>query len=266
MVGEPARGHQHRGRPGPGAGGARPQGRACLTGRRRGVPSVPSKHSGPEDPPHPMILRPRASRCVRDDRRNGETSVPSVGSRRIMKAFHPFKQERWSNRGKEPGGLAGGEAPRAPAGKAYEEQGEREGCTWTFPGDCSSRPPPSHWPAPPRQAPCRRSWAAPAAGRRAHRPTAPARRILSVCRFCGCGCGVICEVKDGRLVSVTGRPRQRVEPRAQLRQGLLPGEDPVRRGPSDHAARPRRPRPPRARRKACARRRGTRRWTWWPAS
>ena len=36
------------------------------------------------------------------------------------------------------------------------------------------------------------------------------------------------------------RPRQRVEPRAQLRQGLLPGEDPVRRGPSDHAARPRR--------------------------
>ena len=29
---------------------------------------------------------------------------------------------------------------------------------------------------------------------------------LSVCRFCGCGCGVICEVKDGRLVSVTGDP------------------------------------------------------------
>ena len=28
----------------------------------------------------------------------------------------------------------------------------------------------------------------------------------AVCRFCGCGCGVICEVKDGKLVSVTGDP------------------------------------------------------------
>lgn len=28
----------------------------------------------------------------------------------------------------------------------------------------------------------------------------------SVCRFCGCGCGVLCEVKDGRLISVTGDP------------------------------------------------------------
>lgn len=28
----------------------------------------------------------------------------------------------------------------------------------------------------------------------------------AVCRFCGCGCGVICEVKNGRLVSVTGDP------------------------------------------------------------
>ena len=28
----------------------------------------------------------------------------------------------------------------------------------------------------------------------------------AVCRFCGCGCGVICEAKDGRLISVTGDP------------------------------------------------------------
>ncbi|MDR2714025.1 MAG: molybdopterin-dependent oxidoreductase [Coriobacteriales bacterium] len=28
----------------------------------------------------------------------------------------------------------------------------------------------------------------------------------SVCRFCGCGCGVLCEVAGGRLVSVTGDP------------------------------------------------------------
>ena len=28
----------------------------------------------------------------------------------------------------------------------------------------------------------------------------------AVCRFCGCGCGVLCEVKDGKLISVTGDP------------------------------------------------------------
>ena len=28
----------------------------------------------------------------------------------------------------------------------------------------------------------------------------------SVCRFCGCGCGVLCEVKDGTLISVSGDP------------------------------------------------------------
>lgn len=32
------------------------------------------------------------------------------------------------------------------------------------------------------------------------------QKYLSVCRFCGCGCGVICEVKDGKLISVTGDP------------------------------------------------------------
>ena len=31
-------------------------------------------------------------------------------------------------------------------------------------------------------------------------------RTVGVCRFCGCGCGVIVEAKDGRLVSVTGDP------------------------------------------------------------
>ncbi|HIY84773.1 MAG TPA: molybdopterin-dependent oxidoreductase [Candidatus Rubneribacter avistercoris] len=32
------------------------------------------------------------------------------------------------------------------------------------------------------------------------------RKYTAVCRFCGCGCGVICEVKDNRLISVTGDP------------------------------------------------------------
>ncbi len=31
-------------------------------------------------------------------------------------------------------------------------------------------------------------------------------KTLGVCRFCGCGCGVIVESKDGRLISVTGDP------------------------------------------------------------
>ena len=32
------------------------------------------------------------------------------------------------------------------------------------------------------------------------------QKFTAVCRFCGCGCGVICEAKDGKLVSVTGDP------------------------------------------------------------
>ncbi|MEG2024221.1 MAG: molybdopterin-dependent oxidoreductase [Gordonibacter sp.] len=32
------------------------------------------------------------------------------------------------------------------------------------------------------------------------------QKFSSVCRFCGCGCGVVCEVKNGKLVSVTGDP------------------------------------------------------------
>ncbi len=31
-------------------------------------------------------------------------------------------------------------------------------------------------------------------------------KTVGVCRFCGCGCGVIVEAKDGRLISVTGDP------------------------------------------------------------
>lgn len=31
-------------------------------------------------------------------------------------------------------------------------------------------------------------------------------KTLAVCRFCGCGCGVIVESKDGKVVSVTGDP------------------------------------------------------------
>ncbi len=32
------------------------------------------------------------------------------------------------------------------------------------------------------------------------------QKFTAVCRFCGCGCGVICETKNGKLVSVTGDP------------------------------------------------------------
>ena len=32
------------------------------------------------------------------------------------------------------------------------------------------------------------------------------QKYTAVCRFCGCGCGVICEVKDNKLISVTGDP------------------------------------------------------------
>ncbi|RDB59470.1 periplasmic nitrate reductase subunit alpha [Gordonibacter sp. 28C] len=32
------------------------------------------------------------------------------------------------------------------------------------------------------------------------------QKHTAVCRFCGCGCGVICETRDGKLVSVTGDP------------------------------------------------------------
>ncbi|MEE8722031.1 MAG: molybdopterin-dependent oxidoreductase [Eggerthellaceae bacterium] len=31
-------------------------------------------------------------------------------------------------------------------------------------------------------------------------------KTLSVCRFCGCGCGVICEARNGKLISVYGDP------------------------------------------------------------
>lgn len=35
---------------------------------------------------------------------------------------------------------------------------------------------------------------------------AEGQKYTAVCRFCGCGCGVICEVKDNKLISVTGDP------------------------------------------------------------
>lgn len=35
---------------------------------------------------------------------------------------------------------------------------------------------------------------------------AEGQKYTAVCRFCGCGCGVICEVRDNKLISVTGDP------------------------------------------------------------
>jgi hypothetical protein len=57
-----------------------------------------------------------------------------------------------------------------------------------------------------------------------------------VCRYCGTGCGVLVGVKDGRIVATQGDPGCAGEQGPQLRQGLLPLEDPVRQGPPDHAA------------------------------
>ncbi|MCI8469046.1 MAG: molybdopterin-dependent oxidoreductase, partial [Eggerthellaceae bacterium] len=48
--------------------------------------------------------------------------------------------------------------------------------------------------------------AAKAGGAKAPTSQAGVTRTVGVCRFCGCGCGVIVEAKDGRLVSVTGDP------------------------------------------------------------
>ena len=56
------------------------------------------------------------------------------------------------------------------------------------------------------------------------------------CRFCGTGCGVNVAVKDNRVVATHGDPQGRGQPRPQLRQGLLPVQDHVRRGPPDDAA------------------------------
>ena len=33
-------------------------------------------------------------------------------------------------------------------------------------------------------------------------------KTVGVCRFCGCGCGVIVEAKDGKVISVTGDPER----------------------------------------------------------
>ena len=52
--------------------------------------------------------------------------------------------------------------------------------------------------------------AAPAHEALAEREAEDGSKIYTaVCRFCGCGCGVLCEVKDGNLISVTGDPDNR---------------------------------------------------------
>ena len=55
------------------------------------------------------------------------------------------------------------------------------------------------------------------------------------CRFCGVGCGVSVAVKGGQVVATHGDPQSEVN-RGELRQGLLPLEDHVRRGPAHAAA------------------------------
>ncbi len=53
------------------------------------------------------------------------------------------------------------------------------------------------------------------------------------CRFCGTGCGVSVAVQDNRVVATHGDPRGRGQPRPQLREGLLPLQDHVRRRSPD---------------------------------
>ena len=63
-------------------------------------------------------------------------------------------------------------------------------------------------------------------------------KTVGVCRFCGCGCGVIVEAKDGKVISVTGDPENGSKPWPELREGLLLGRRAVRRGSPDHPAHP----------------------------
>ena len=58
----------------------------------------------------------------------------------------------------------------------------------------------------------------------------------AACRFCGTGCGVLVGVQDGRVVATQGDPDAEVNRGLQLRQGLLPVEDHVRRRPPEDAA------------------------------
>ena len=77
------------------------------------------------------------------------------------------------------------------------------------------------------------------------------------CRFCGTGCGVTVAVKDNRVVATHGDPAGRGQQGAELRQGLLPVEDHVRRGPPDDAAAAHEERPVREGRRVRARCPGT---------
>ena len=85
------------------------------------------------------------------------------------------------------------------------------------------------------------------------------------CRFCGTGCGVMVGRQGGPGGGDPRRHPGRGQPRPQLRQGLLPLQDHVRRRPPDHAAAAhaeRRATPRTASSRRCP---GTRRSTSWPS-
>ena len=48
-------------------------------------------------------------------------------------------------------------------------------------------------------------------------------KTVGVCRFCGCGCGVIVRGQGRQGDLGHGRPGERLEPWPELREGLLPG-------------------------------------------
>lgn len=62
------------------------------------------------------------------------------------------------------------------------------------------------WPRRLRPAPWPAARRSPAPGADAAASGGDTTKTVGVCRFCGCGCGVIVEAKDGKVISVTGDP------------------------------------------------------------
>ncbi len=185
---------------------------------------------------HPFLVRPRhrrgAVRGLRPVRRalrggragrghphQGPTpSIPAPAP--DPSTANPF-EERWDR-------------------QSEELKGREGGVSWTSQDEHSSRRRPSRWRAPQRRAPCRRCRLRGRRfglhGRRVGRRGAEVHGRVPFLRL-----RLRRDLRgEGRQARERdGRPGQRVQQGPQLRQGLLPGQDPLRRRPSDHAAHPR---------------------------
>ena len=87
-----------------------------------------------------------------------------------------------------------------------------------------------------------------------------------VCRFCGTGCGVTVQAKNGKIVSVAGDPDNTSNKGLNCVEGLLPGRAAHRRGPPHRRSSGRRRLHQGHRRRLSAKLPGTKRSTWWPTS